>query len=163
MIPKGIIVHCSATPNGKSIGDPVKTITKWHTDPPRNWRTIGYHHTIDLNGEIGVGRGNTERGAHTAGKHPSLKHWLNETVGICMVGTDKFTGRQWESLRYCIDALLQIPVYNIKPHQIYCHNQFANKTCPGFSVNQLLAWYLTSDWDAVRDHLLPNYYQDKIL
>jgi len=160
MIPRGVIIHCSATPNGKSIGDPIEEIGKWHK--ARGWKGIGYHYTIDLDGTIGEGRKLTARGAHTSGKHAILKHWSNELIGICMIGTDKYTGKQWQALHDCIRGLLQIPVYNMKSHQIYTHNMFSKKTCPGFTIGKFYTWFLTNDWDAVSDHLLPNGNECKI-
>ena len=46
-----IIVHCSATPEGKHYS--VDTIRKWHLK--RGWRDIGYHFVIDLEGNVEEG------------------------------------------------------------------------------------------------------------
>ena len=58
-----IIVHCSATQEGKDIS--VDTIRKWHLK--RGWRDIGYHFVISLDGEIEEGRPIEQSGAHTKG------------------------------------------------------------------------------------------------
>lgn len=137
---RGVIVHCSATPNGKDIGG-VKTIDEWHKQ--RGWRKVGYHVVINPDGKTEMGRAFGEEGAHCRGK--------NDMIGICLIGTDKFTEKQLKALRWMLNKC-QID-FGIRSNELYTHNQFANKICPGFSVNKLLAWYLLSS-DALNDHLL---------
>lgn len=43
-----IILHCTATVEGAHYD--VDTIRQWHTSPPRNWRDIGYHFLVYLDG-----------------------------------------------------------------------------------------------------------------
>ena len=49
-----IICHCSATAEGKAFT--TDDIRRWHTSPPNNWRDIGYHYVIELDGSIHKGR-----------------------------------------------------------------------------------------------------------
>ena len=44
-----IIVHCSATPEGRDVK--VETIKKWHVED-NGWSDIGYHWVIELDGSI---------------------------------------------------------------------------------------------------------------
>lgn len=56
---------------------------------------IGYHYVIYRNGPVVVGRGWDEAGAHVAGHNA-------HSLGICLIGTDKFSRAQWKSLRILI-------------------------------------------------------------
>ena len=63
-----IVLHCSATPEGRAVSVP--TIRKWHTDPKpkgRGWSDIGYHFVIGLKGEIWPGRPIGRKGTHVGG------------------------------------------------------------------------------------------------
>jgi N-acetyl-anhydromuramyl-L-alanine amidase AmpD len=180
-----IIIHCAATPNGKNIrakdidtmhGAPVykngmlvrKHLFQRDTQAARNFnpelKHIGYHYVITTDGHVEFGRGLEEVGAHVAGNN-------SKTIGICMIGTDKFTAEQWESLRTCIINLSSI-IQNkphatadgalnafkdmgisIKGHRDYSPDLNGNgiveqkewiKTCPGFSV---------SDW--IKSGMMP--------
>ena len=46
-----IIIHCSATPEGKDID--AEEIRQWHLD--KGWRDIGYHYVIKLDGTVEEG------------------------------------------------------------------------------------------------------------
>ena len=59
-----IIVHCSATPEGKDFT--VADITRWHK--ARKFVTIGYHYVIYRNGEVHNGRPERQVGAHCSGQ-----------------------------------------------------------------------------------------------
>jgi len=145
MVPNKVTIHRSLTPNLKMFkgGGWKDEITRWHINE-RGWRTIGYHIVINPDGEVEYGRPLNRQGAHVAGHNKN-------NIGICMVGTDAYTGRAWDSLRYCLHGLTQS--YDIYPEHFYCHNQFDLKNgCPGFSIQKLLAWYCAGRWDAIRDH-----------
>ena len=49
---KSIILHCSATPEGKDFT--VTDITRWHKE--RGFRTIGYHYVVYRDGTVHKGR-----------------------------------------------------------------------------------------------------------
>ena len=70
-----IIVHCSATPEGKEFS--VETIRKWHLK--RGWSDIGYHFVIDLKGELHEGRPVERTGAHVKGHN-------FDSIGVCYIG-----------------------------------------------------------------------------
>ncbi|HJW81967.1 MAG TPA: N-acetylmuramoyl-L-alanine amidase [Acidiferrobacterales bacterium] len=97
-----IVIHCAATPNGKPFT--VADIDAWHYQrgfrralafrqrQEMNLAAIGYHWVIYTNGAVANGRHLDEIGAHVAGHNES-------SIGICLIGTDKFTFAQWASLR----------------------------------------------------------------
>ena len=70
-----IIVHCSATQEGKDIS--AATIDAWHKK--RGWSGIGYHYVVGLNGNIEYGRSVYSTGAHVKGHNTG-------SIGICYIG-----------------------------------------------------------------------------
>jgi N-acetylmuramoyl-L-alanine amidase len=164
-----IVIHCAATPNGKDFSiadiDVMHKVRKFKRDSQavRNFnmelKYIGYHFVIEIDGSIRSGRGIEEIGAHVQGSNA-------KSIGICMIGTDKYTAAQWESLKACLiklagdiqhrtiatpnQALLAFSDMGIK---IKGHRDFSPdlngdgqvtrnewvKTCPGFSVKDWLA------------------------
>ena len=72
---KYIIIHCSATAEGKDFG--AKDIDRWHR--ARGWNGIGYHYVIRLDGTIEKGRDVSKVGAHCAGVN-------SISVGVCYIG-----------------------------------------------------------------------------
>jgi hypothetical protein len=102
-----IIVHCADTPNGKHFT--VEDIDDWHQDrgflrSPDAQKDfnhtlghIGYHFVIYVDGTIHTGRGVNEVGAHAEG-------YNKNSIGICLIGKDKFTVPQWDSLKRILEA-----------------------------------------------------------
>lgn len=126
-----IVIHCAATPNGRKFT--VKDIESWHKQradwgPSPSGKYIGYHYVIYINGEIAGGRSPEEVGVHAKG-------YNKNSIGICLIGMDKFTCEQWESLKYLITAL-QVEYPEIT---IIGHNEVSPKDCPGFDVQEWLA------------------------
>jgi N-acetylmuramoyl-L-alanine amidase len=127
-----LIIHCSATPPSMDVG--VYEIKKWHTDKkPRGngWSDIGYHWVIRRDGTIEDGRDVNKIGAHTKGYNTG-------SLGLCLVGgvngvndaDANFTDKQWHSLE-----LMARGIKAMIPHiTIHGHNEYANKSCPSFSV-----------------------------
>lgn len=137
MIPKRIVIHCSASKN--AVYYSADQIDSDHR--ARGFDKIGYHAVIQPDGQVDRGRSLNEKGAHCIEAN-------HDSVGICLVGLDKFTRRQFKALRYYIDSLMQ--TYPIEKHAIYVHNQFQSardqkKSCPNLPVNVVLAWYLLQD------------------
>ena len=124
-----IILHCSATPEGRSHN--VEDIRRWHLR--RGFSDIGYHYLIHIDGTIEPGRPIEKRGAHTA-------NFNKGSIGICYVGgmdkdmrhpKDTRTKAQKDSLIKLMHELIY--KYN-KDMTIHGHNEFANKACPSFNV-----------------------------
>ena len=142
-----IVVHCTASRNGKA--RPVAAIEADHR--ARGFSSIGYHYVIYRNGGISTGRDVTEIGAHVTG-------YNQKSLGICLVGTDRFTEDQWESLRDLVTRLQSLyPESRVVGHRDLSPDQNANgivekfewlKTCPGFDV---------ADWIFAGMHPLPDH------
>lgn len=126
-----IILHCSATPEGKDYS--VDTIRKWHLE--RGFSDIGYHYVIYRDGSINIGRDVNISGAHCTNHN-------SKSIGICYIGgldssgkkaKDTRTNAQKKSLVKLVKQLMGI--YNLGASNIHCHNEYANKACPSFSIN----------------------------
>lgn len=70
-----IIVHCSATPEGKDYT--VDDIRRWHKQ--RGYSDVGYHYIVYRNGQLVQGRDINVIGAHAAGHNA-------HSIGICYIG-----------------------------------------------------------------------------
>lgn len=130
-----IIIHCSATKEGRNIS--TETIKSWHVKG-RGWRDIGYHFVIELDGQLKYGRPLHKIGAHT----------LNEnahSIGICYVGgldsngnpKDTRTKDQKSTLNKIVEGLLE----ENPEATVHGHNEFANKACPCFDVQKEFGKY----------------------
>lgn len=120
---KEIIIHCAATPNGKHFT--AEDIHRWHLQ--RKWSGIGYHYVIRVDGVLEVGRPEYWTGAHAAGHNTG-------SIGICLIGTDKYNLDQWSILK---NLLTKLSAKYIGVN-IIGHNEISNKTCPGFDVQKWL-------------------------
>lgn len=141
-----IVIHCSASPNGQKFG--ANDIDMWHRrrgfkrDPAKvnslyPLKHIGYHFVIQLDGTVQNGRDPLEVGAHAQGRN-------HDSLGICLIGTDKFTAVQWVALANLVNALeAAYPIQDIVGHRdlspdlngdgVITSNEYI-KTCPGFTV-----------------------------
>lgn len=134
---RAIVIHCSATPDGKPFT--IADIDRWHRE--RGWRKVGYHRVIHVDGSVHVGRKLKEIGAHVAGQN-------SHTVGICMIGTRRFTLAQWGALANLVAELrLLYPAANVQGHRDYSPDLNGDgiiepwefmKECPGFDVAEWL-------------------------
>ncbi len=157
-----LVIHCSATPNGQRVT--VDEIDRWHAErgfhraPQFRQRqnpqlaAIGYHFIIYPRGAVCTGRHLDETGAHARG------HNLT-SIGICLIGTDRFSLAQWQSLRANINGLRrQFPRARVVGHRDLSPDLDGDgviepdewtKTCPGFDV----AGWLAGDMAPLSDHL----------
>ncbi|MBP3354444.1 MAG: N-acetylmuramoyl-L-alanine amidase [Bacteroidales bacterium] len=124
-----IIVHCTATPEGRDIS--VEDITRWHID--RGFTTIGYHYVVLLDGTIERGRPEEQVGAHCKGHN-------SRSIGIAYVGgCDKaMRPKDTRTVRQCasLARLLKELKTKYPTATIHGHNEFANKACPSFDVQK---------------------------
>ena len=125
-----IIVHCSATPEGKNFT--VKQIDACHRQ--RGFNGIGYHFVIYLDGSIHVGRALAKAGAHCKGYNA-------HSIGVCYIGgvatdgktpKDTRTDAQKASLVKLITELRQ----QFPNASVHGHREFANKACPCFDARK---------------------------
>lgn len=145
-VPNKITIHCSDSPNGKSVS--MEEIRKWHL--ARGFDDIGYHLVIDIDGMVSRGRPLNVVGAHVEGHNTG-------NIGICLVGATKYSVAQFGALRYQLDSLFMC--FPIPKWELYCHNQWdtaikQGKTCPNMSINNLLYWYVTQDEKAILSYKL---------
>jgi N-acetylmuramoyl-L-alanine amidase len=124
MIPKGIIVHCSASPQGR--GDDASTIHEWHKK--RKFDGIGYNAVVLEDGTVQSGRPDYWRGAHAKG--------YNNYLGICLMGKKKFTKEQFAAAQKWI--FKKMKKYNIHRDKVKGHCEVSKKTCPNFDVKSKL-------------------------
>lgn len=133
-----IIIHGSATPNGR--WHTIDDLDAWHQARGKHRLSrfiakhqphlphIGYHHVITTDGAIADGRSHAE----PAGDD----HAYNRgNISICLIGTNKYTPAQWDSLATLVSDLRAEAWYDVIGH----HSLDANKACPGFDVGRWLA------------------------
>ena len=142
-----IVVHCSATPNGRTVT--TQQIEQWHN--ARGFKGVGYHYVITLDGVIHATRPEDEIGAHAL-------HYNAHSIGICMVGgtggrdrrnPGSYTRDQWTSLAALVVSLRsRYPEADICGHrdlspdldgdgQVEPHEWI--KICPAFDVTEWLS------------------------
>lgn len=122
-----IIIHCSATPEGKDYT--VEDITRWHKE--KGFDTIGYHYVIYRDGSIHNGRPEGLQGAHC------YRH-NQHSIGICYIGgldknrkpKDTRTKEQKKALEKLVTGLMK----DYPGAMVYGHRAFAKKDCPCFDV-----------------------------
>ena len=127
---KEIIIHCSATPEGKDYT--VSDIDKWHK--ARGFRCIGYHYVIYRDGSIHTGRTIDKIGAHCKG-HNSY------SIGICYIGGCASDGKTPKDTRTpaqkaALIKLLKDLKRKYPKATIHGHREFANKACPSFDAKK---------------------------
>ena len=130
-----IVVHCSATPEGKHFS--TETIRGWHVNE-RKWSDIGYHYVVELDGKVRAGRPVERVGAHVKGYNRS-------SIGICYVGgmtndmkspKDTRNDAQIKSLE-CLLLELKVKYPNAL---IRGHRDYSSKACPSFDAKEEYCW-----------------------
>jgi N-acetylmuramoyl-L-alanine amidase len=125
-----IILHCSATPEGKDIK--TETIRQWHINDNK-WKDIGYHYVIELNGNIVEGRNIEIAGAHTKGRNAN-------SIGICYIGgcdkNMKAKDTRTEAQKQALNQLLSELRIMYPNTMVRGHREFSNKDCPSFDVQK---------------------------
>ena len=127
---KELIVHCSATPEGKDYS--VDTIRQWHLQ--RGFSDIGYHYVIYRDGSIHMGRDESIIGAHCTGHNTN-------SIGVCYIGgcasdgkTPKDT-RTTEQKQSLVKLLKELKT-KYPQASIHSHKDFTNKACPSFDATK---------------------------
>lgn len=126
-----IILHCSATPDGKDYT--VDQIRQCHI--ARGFSDVGYHFIVYRDGSVHRGRPVEQIGSHTKG-------YNSHSIGICYIGgnsadnekpKDTRTPQQRKALRELVDSLLK----KYPRATVHGHYEFANKACPSFKICDL--------------------------
>lgn len=151
-----IVIHCAGSPNGRADTiadlDAGHRIRGFHRSPAAITRyrsvlghalgSIGYHWVIETGGQVRPGRHPEEMGAHVAGSNA-------KSLGICLIGIDRFSLEQWAGLRTLVNSLRQQhPNARIQGHRDFSPDLDGDgvierhewlKICPGFDVKAWLA------------------------
>ena len=122
---KELIVHCSATPEGKDYS--VDTIRQWHLQ--RGFSDIGYHYVIYRDGSIHIGRDESIIGAHCTGHNTN-------SIGVCYIGgcasdgktpKDTRTLQQKESLLSLLNSIFAfLSIFSPRINSPFLHYLFDN-------------------------------------
>ena len=125
-----IIIHCSATPEGKNYS--AADIDRWHRE--RGFDSIGYHYVIKINGGIEFGRPIDKAGAHCKGHNAN-------SIGVCYVGGLSRDGKTSKDTRtpqqkLAIKCLLKRLKSKYPDAVIKGHRDFAAKDCPCFDASK---------------------------
>ena len=125
-----IIVHCSATPEGKDYT--LDTIRQWHRQ--RGFSDIGYHYVIHPDGKVEEGRDVNIAGAHCSGHN-------FKSIGICYIGGMTADGKKAKDTRTDkqkanLKSLLQTMRKLYPSAKIHGHRDFAAKACPSFDATE---------------------------
>lgn len=126
-----IILHCSATPQG--VHYTLSDIDRWHR--ARGWKGCGYHYVILLDGTIQQGRPLDRIGAHCSGHNA-------HSIGICYIGGTDRNGNPLDTRtpeqRDVLWGLVKSLKKRFPNATVHGHNEFANKACPCFNVQEEL-------------------------
>lgn len=123
-----IIVHCSATPEGRDFT--TKDIKASHLQ--RGFSDIGYHWVIYRDGSVHVGRSESISGAHTVGHN-------SNSIGVCYIGGMDAANKKPKDTRtpqqkVALIKLLKELKIKYPKASIHGHREFANKACPSFDA-----------------------------
>lgn len=127
---KEIIVHCSATPEGKDFT--VAQIKQCHLQ--RGFSDIGYHYVIYRDGSVHTGRPESVSGAHCTG-HNTI------SIGVCYIGGCATNGTTPKDTRtpaqkVALVKLLKELKAKYPKATIHSHKDYANKACPSFDATK---------------------------
>lgn len=127
---KEIIVHCSATPEGKDYT--TKDIDRWHKQ--RGFNEIGYHYVIYRDGTVHKGRDESKIGAHCT-NHNAI------SIGVCYIGGCTSDGKtpkdtRTDAQKKSLITLLRELKKKYPKAVIHSHKDFANKACPSFDATK---------------------------
>lgn len=125
-----IIVHCSATSEGKDYT--VEDIRRSHL--ARGFSDIGYHYVIYRDGSIHQGREESKVGAHCTGHN-------SNSIGVCYIGGCTVDGKTPKDTRTTAQkasllSLLRELKKKYPKASIHSHKDFANKACPSFDATK---------------------------
>lgn len=129
-----IIVHCSATPEGKDFT--VDDIRKWHKQ--QGWSDIGYHYVVYRDGSVHVGRDVNRQGAHCADNNGNIG-----SIGVCYIGGCARDGKTAKDTRTDAQKLallnLLLDLKKLYPQAVILGHRDLDthgKLCPSFDAKK---------------------------
>ena len=129
-----IIVHCSATPEGKDFT--VDDIRRWHKQ--QGWSDIGYHYVIHRDGSIHEGRDVNYQGAHCADNNGNVG-----SIGVCYIGGCARDGKTPKDTRTDAQKLallnLLLDLKKLYPQAVILGHRDLDthgKLCPSFDAKK---------------------------
>jgi len=132
---KRIILHCTATRESQAVS--VADIDKWHRS--RGFKKIGYHYVIHPQGELSLGRPVADQGAH-------VKHENVDSIGVAYIGGLTDTGEVADTMTIHQDVTFLMLVRSLRMVfgnlTLHGHNEFSNKACPSFDVQEKYSFIL---------------------
>lgn len=126
-----IIVHCTATPEGKNVS--IDDIRRCHIQQ-NGWKDIGYHYVITLDGQIHPGRNEDDIGAHCKGHNAN-------SIGVAYVGGLDADGKTPKDTRNAEQKTAMLRLFKSLKEKhpdakIHSHCDFAAKACPCFNATK---------------------------
>lgn len=122
-----IIVHCSATLEGRSFN--AADIDRWHRQ--RGFSRIGYHYVVLLDGVIERGRPEEVVGAHCKGHN-------RRSIGVCYIGgldhNNQPKDTRTAAQRHALLLLMRELKRRFPAATVHGHCEFAAKACPCFNA-----------------------------
>lgn len=121
-------IHLHHSSSNYANHDNLAYIRKIHVDE-NGWSDVGYHYFINRRGDINIARPIEKIPASIRGRNA-------HAIAICLSGNFAESGitptaRQVVNLTKLLLNLLAI--FNLKPSDVYGHNELANTLCPGFN------------------------------
>lgn len=148
---KYFVVHCSDTMDYLDIG--AEEIRHWHLE--RGWKDIGYNAVIRRNGDLEWGRDIDKDGDYFEEIGAHARGYNSKSLGICLVGRDRFTDAQMETLGTTLDQWkIRYPKANVVGHR----DLNPHKTCPNFNA---IKW--REEWESSERSTKPLLPQSQLL
>lgn len=142
---KYLIIHCTATPEGREVS--ADDIRHWHTDPVskggRGWRQVGYTDLFHLNGKVErLVRNNEDCKVDPWEITNGAKGYNSVSRHIVYAGGVDHNGKPKDTRTPAqLKALEEYVIHFHDQHpdiRIIGHNEVAAKACPSFDVQEWL-------------------------
>ena len=140
-----LIIHCTDTPRNRDVSK--ENIIAWHTSPKEyggnGWDRVGYSDMIDLQGRlINLRPFNQDDEVDYNEMTWGVKGINGISRHIVYVGGQGSTGKPENTMNDNQKKTLEIYIkYTLLRHPnitIHGHNEFSNKACPCFDVQEYL-------------------------
>ena len=135
-----LIIHCTATPPDRDVTK--KDIEKWHLEG-RGWKRLGYSDLINLKGEL-INLTNWDQDGIVENHEMTWGVAGINSISMHVVyagGVDKQmkpldTRNNFQD--YALETYVKFILLRYPWITVHGHNEFSNKACPSFDVQQWL-------------------------